>query len=544
MAQNKTYLLLAALLLLYILSVLVNFGVLELAGEEPRRAVISLEMMQSGNYISPTLLGWDYYNKPPLYNWIICASFFIFNSTSEFAIRFPSLVFYLLWALVHYFVCKKFFSRSIALLSSFFLLTSADIFFYGLANGGEIDIFYSFIVYLQAVSIFYFYVKKRWFLLFFFSYLFCSIGFLTKGFTSIAFEVLTLAALCFYDRSFRVLFKWQHLVGIFAFLALTGFYFFLYNQHGTSQRLLVNLLNESLIKSAVGERSDKLLSKSLGYPLLFLKLFAPWSLLLLLLLKKIRYKFFDNPLVAFSLLFIVFNIWVYWFTGQPKGRYIYMFVPFACVVLVHIYQQFATAFLVQLNRILGYAGWVFFLVLAAIIATPFFIPVSLLWTVVLAIILAVFIYGYLQLDAYRIWLLITGIILTRLVYAVLFIPVEYDKKYKFSPGIQQAAINNNLQPLTLWAPADTFTVAVKNKLIDWKLEQTFIAPVLSYQVSYYYFKYTGHLIRFDTTSKPNNNYISFSSDLKARPGKEFIDTNYVFDHPRQNDTLVFYYLKK
>jgi hypothetical protein len=121
--------------------------------------------------------------------------------------------------------------------------------------------------------------------------------------------------------------------------------------------------------------------------------------------------------------------------------------------------------------------------------------------------------------------------------------VEYDKKYKFSPGILQAAISNNLQPLMFRAPADTFTVAVKNKLIDWKFEQTFIAPVLSYQVSYYYFKYTGHLIRFDTTLKPNENYVSFRSHLMVMPNKGEIDTSYVFDHPKQNDTLVFYRLK-
>ncbi|HVG15342.1 MAG TPA: glycosyltransferase family 39 protein, partial [Chitinophagaceae bacterium] len=192
MGQNKTYLAVLALVILYIVSVIINFGVLELAGEEPRRAVISLEMLQSGNYIKPTLLGWDYYNKPPLYNWIICGSMVLFNSTSEFAIRFPSLLFYLLWAFVHYRLCKKFFPRSIALLSAFFLLTSADIFFYGLANGGEIDIFYSFIVYLQVVCMFYGFFKKKWLYLFVLSNLFCAIGFLTKGYTSIVFQVLTL----------------------------------------------------------------------------------------------------------------------------------------------------------------------------------------------------------------------------------------------------------------------------------------------------------------------------------------------------------------
>ena len=62
------------LLLLYILSVIINWSILPLDGEEPRRALVSIEMLESGNYIMPTVFGWPYYNKPPIYNWIL--SFF------------------------------------------------------------------------------------------------------------------------------------------------------------------------------------------------------------------------------------------------------------------------------------------------------------------------------------------------------------------------------------------------------------------------------------------------------------------------------------
>jgi len=38
--------------------------------EEPRRALISIEMITSGDYVVPRLLGEPYLNKPPLFNWL------------------------------------------------------------------------------------------------------------------------------------------------------------------------------------------------------------------------------------------------------------------------------------------------------------------------------------------------------------------------------------------------------------------------------------------------------------------------------------------
>lgn len=390
MPQKKERFLIAGLVLLYIASVLINLGYFELAGEEPRRAIISLEMLTWGSYFKPTQMGWDYYNKPVLFNWILCGFMKLTNASSEFVLRLPSFLFFLLWAFCHYRVSKRFFPKNIALLSSLFMLTSAEIFFYGLANGAEIDIFYSFIVYLQAIALFHFFLKKDWNRLYLISYFFCAIGFLTKGFPSLVFQALTLIAICHYAKSIKVLFRPAHLLGILVFFVLTGVYFFIYSQYNSPQRLLINLLNESLIKSGIGERSNKLFDKAIGYPFLLLKLVAPWSLLLLFLRKGIWREAVKNPFVRFSFLFIIYNIWVYWLTGQPKARYVYMFVPFACTILSFIYWEVSKRNSVRLNKILKYLGVVFGLVLLAIIALPFFEPVSSTLIFLMSIALIVF----------------------------------------------------------------------------------------------------------------------------------------------------------
>src|SRR5262245_24401704 len=90
--RNSSFLLIAGLVVLYILSALTNLGYFNLQGEEPRRALISIEMMKSGDYVLPHALGWEYYNKPPLFNWILSGFMSITGSTSEFVSRLPSLI--------------------------------------------------------------------------------------------------------------------------------------------------------------------------------------------------------------------------------------------------------------------------------------------------------------------------------------------------------------------------------------------------------------------------------------------------------------------
>src|SRR6187399_1870396 len=57
--------------------------------DECRRAIIPMEMCLSGDYLRPSLNGELYLNKPPLYNWIVAASYKIFGSYDAFSLRFP-----------------------------------------------------------------------------------------------------------------------------------------------------------------------------------------------------------------------------------------------------------------------------------------------------------------------------------------------------------------------------------------------------------------------------------------------------------------------
>lgn len=520
----------------YILSVLVNLGYLELAGEEPRRAVISIEMLHSGKYIQPTLLGLDYYNKPPLFNWILSFFIWLTGSASAFVLRLPSLIFYLFMAIVHYRFAKRFLPPAIAALSAVFIITCGDVYFYGLANGAEIDIFYGFLVYLQAICIFWFYEKRNLLRLFLCAYLFCAIGFLTKGFPSVLFQVLTFSALCVYARSVKFMFTGKHLLGLLVFIGVLAVYFSLYSQYNSPFRYLTNLLNEAFLKSAVGERANRLPEKAAFYPVLFLKMLAPWSLLLLLLFTRVRFRFGQNPLVRFSILFIVFNLWVYWFTGQPKIRYVYMFLPFACTILAFIYHRFTEERPDAFNKILRPFGVVFLAAAIGVGVVPIFADSSFVLVIVLGAVLLFYTYQYFFGAWQRIWLLVAGIVLLRLTYAALFIPLQQKALQNYQPIVHTLIEKAGDAPISFRADAEAMPIAIKTSLFHFQHDTAKVAPVLSYQVPYYYYLQTGRVMKLDTSAVTANVKFSYIYQLK----EEKRDTLFhFFDWAMNNEAFLY-----
>jgi hypothetical protein len=513
--RKRIFFFISFLIFLYIVSVLINLNLPLLNNEEPRRATISIEMLDSGNYIMPTLFGYDYFNKPPLFNWILVGFIFFTGSDSEIIIRLPSLIFLLLLAISHYLIAKKFLPKTIAVLSSLFTLTCADIYFYAVQNGGEIDIFYALIVYLQVMAIFYYGYKKQWLPLFLLSYLFCAIGFLTKGYPSLLFQGLTLFALCFYYRSFKPLFKLQHLAGVLVFLIIVGSYLYFFSFYNPPHRLLINLLNESFKKSAVGERSEQLFSKVLTYPGLIFKFLLPWSLLLLLLIKRVRLHIWTNPLVHFSILFILFNVGVYWFTGKPKMRYVYMFLPFYFTVLAYIYWKYKSRYHNVISKALKYLGFVFLIVMVGVIILPFFVKVSTLWTMILAIALCSFNYVYFKQSKYSIWMFIMGLALVRTVYAALVLPIQHEhRSMRYDVMLSEIARINQNQSVTYWSPPDSMQLMIDMKFKKWQYESIAAPPEFHYQIPYYYHRISGDIMKYESTIRPSKTYITYKGWLK------------------------------
>jgi len=61
-----------------------------LGSREARHAEIAREMVESGNYVVPNLLGKPYIDKPPLFNWVVALLFRVTGRVDFAVARFPS----------------------------------------------------------------------------------------------------------------------------------------------------------------------------------------------------------------------------------------------------------------------------------------------------------------------------------------------------------------------------------------------------------------------------------------------------------------------
>lgn len=378
--------------------------------------------------------------------------------------------------------------------------------------------FYSFIVYMQIMLLFYFNQQQKWLQLFLWSYIFCAIGFLTKGFPSLVFQGFTLIALCVFNRSVKAIFSWRHLVGILVFSGVIGAYLFALSFYTSPKWLVINLLNESLLKSAVGEKSERLWRKVFVYPFSFLKLLLPWSLLLLLLLKKHSYKLFDHPLVKFSILFIAFNLWLYAFTGRPILRYVYVFIPFSYHIIAFIFWKTKEKHPLLIDKIFKNAIAVFILVLLIVVVVRFFVNVPLSWVILLGILLAGFIALYNKVPVNRVWTFCLGIVLVRIVYALLFIPVqERSIKINYRDVAANLVKTSKNENVVLWTEPQAFPIGIDVDYIKLNFDSVYIPPRFkNYMLPYYIYHRSGNIVKYDTAIGVNNLYLSTDDRLKGK----------------------------
>src|SRR2546425_12191571 len=67
-------------------------GSIAIKGEEGRRILPAIRMVETGNYIVPQGGRNPYFRKPPLVNWLVAASFKIFGVRTEWTARMPSAI--------------------------------------------------------------------------------------------------------------------------------------------------------------------------------------------------------------------------------------------------------------------------------------------------------------------------------------------------------------------------------------------------------------------------------------------------------------------
>ncbi len=326
------------LLLAFILLLLFGWlGIQPLSLEEPRRAVVAMEMLFSGDYIAPSIFGEAYYKKPPVWNWILVAAFSLFGDDSEFALRFFSVISFLATGFLLFWFTRKHYNKEVALTSTLLYLVSADIFLY-FSLTAEIDLFYSLLILGIFLFSYHFYDKHKPWALFLSVYCIGAVAFLTKGMPTLVFIPLTLLCLFILKKNVRGLFSLPHYTGILLFFLLIGTYLWIFSRQGDIRTLLEILWDESSQRTAGNSPWYSFFTHLLVFPLELLKNLFPASLLLLFLYRfrtSIRYSETDR--IIFWI--IAVNILVYWLSPGTRQRYVYMLYPLMILLLSSQYHQ-------------------------------------------------------------------------------------------------------------------------------------------------------------------------------------------------------------
>jgi len=408
---------------------------LPLKFEEPRRGVVAMEMEYSGNYIAPTINGEYYYNKPPIYNWLLVFLFKIFNSKEDWVLRVPTVLSFVLLAFVNFQVNRRKLGDKVALLSSLLFLTSTDLLFY-FSFQGEIDMFYSLIVYLQITSILLFFEKKNYRSLFIFSYLLVSIGVLTKGIPSIAFQAITLLAFFIYHKRFKELFSFWHFIGFGLFILIVGGYFYLYSEYNDPLLYITRLFTESSSRTIVQKSFIDSIFHLFTFPLILLDILAPWLLIApLFITMSIISKVKESKWLSLIILFFISNILLYWISPGARDRYLYMFVPFATTLfafIIYKHSQENVAIPKFANALLLFVMLTLILVLPVL---PFIPPVSTVKNVALIvsllfILLGLLLFIYSRSKVSKIQVFILFIVAARIGFNYIVMPLRLEDELR------------------------------------------------------------------------------------------------------------------
>lgn len=335
-------------------ALLINLGIMVFIDDEAIRSLVAQEMLWSGNYVAPTMHGDAYFNKPPLWNWILSLSFLVHGGPSEWAARLPTVIGLVGFAATTYHFSSKFFSRYLAALHAFTVITCGRMLFWD-SMLALIDVTFSWVVYAQIMLLYLHGRKGEWWKAFGWSYALTAVGFMLKGLPAIVFQGLSVFAILGWTRAWKQFFRPAHLVSGLACVSALALYYWQYSQYVDLAKVFERLFIESGKRTAVAHGWWESVQHVIAFPFEMSYHFLPWTFLLIYLLwpgswRRLR----TNDFAAFSLVAFLVNIPVYWLSPNVYPRYLLMLFPllFGAGLFLHAEAQRANALNFRILRYL------------------------------------------------------------------------------------------------------------------------------------------------------------------------------------------------
>jgi 4-amino-4-deoxy-L-arabinose transferase-like glycosyltransferase len=308
-------------------------------GDEAIRSLVAFEMMESQNYLVPTMNGNFYFAKPPLYNWILIGFYKLFGRFDEWTTRIPTVIFSIVFSFVIWVFNKnRFQNNKFAIVLAFMFLTCGRILFYD-SFLGLIDIFFSLVTYVMIMLAYYFADKSKFNLMYVSLYILSVIGFMLKGLPIFHFLVFTIIIIHYLFGNWKAVYSKFHIITFVSAVLVITLYFIGYNQYIDAQKTISPLVDQAARRTIFKYNFSDSINHFVTYPIENILHFFPWSLLgILVFQKNIITLIKKNLYIWYITLTFIFNYIVYWISPEVYPRYILMLIPLIFTVWIYLYE--------------------------------------------------------------------------------------------------------------------------------------------------------------------------------------------------------------
>jgi 4-amino-4-deoxy-L-arabinose transferase-like glycosyltransferase len=219
--MNLPFRAVAIVALVWALIYLPALGCLAIKGEEGRRILPAVRMIESDNYVVPQIGSNPYFGKPPLVNWLVAASFKILGARNEWTARLPSALAVLAVAIAFVTVARASLGPRGSVIAALIWMTNI-----GMIEKGrliEIEALYVSLCGLAIIFWLSFWVQKKspW-LIWLPASVFLGFGLLAKGPTHLVFFYAIVLAVVWDSKDWRLLVHPAHFAALAIILGIAA----------------------------------------------------------------------------------------------------------------------------------------------------------------------------------------------------------------------------------------------------------------------------------------------------------------------------------
>ena len=194
-------------------------GSLAIKGEEGRRILPAVRMLETGNYVVPQVGGTPYLRKPPLVNWLVAASFKAFGVRNEWTARLPSALCVLTVAIAFITFARASLGARGSTIAALIWLTN-----FGMIEKGRLIEIEALYVSLFAIAFICWISgweqgRSPW-LTWILPWIFLGLGWLAKGPTHLFLFYAIVLAVLWRSRELRKIWNIPHLIGLIIMVSI------------------------------------------------------------------------------------------------------------------------------------------------------------------------------------------------------------------------------------------------------------------------------------------------------------------------------------